>query len=159
MNTKLPHDTPENEEEACRIIKNLKTLLTAQHKNLAQYIDLAEKQKKAICSEEMDKISVYMELENRCRAAITACDKAFVNWHKKYEKLALKNPDENIEKMYASLQKLQERAYRANARNRALVKEKLVNMKKEIAALSFKPYNVSSPYKKIGTPSFIDITS
>ncbi len=159
MNEKSPHNVQQNDAAANCIMKNLKNLLTVQHENLTQYLNLSLKEKKAIRSEDMDKITVYMELENRFNATITACDKALVNWRKKYDMLVQQRPDHDIASRYASLQVLLEQAYQANIANKTLVKEKLTDMKKEIASLPFRSYNVSSPYKKIGTPNFIDITS
>ncbi|MBN1797802.1 MAG: flagellar export chaperone FlgN [Spirochaetales bacterium] len=159
MSEKSSHNIQQYTKTGNLIIKNLKHLLAAQHKNLKQYLNLLEKEKAAILSEDMDKISVYIELENRFNTTLTACDKALTNWKKKYQNLVQNQPARDIQEMFTLLQELTEQAYQANTTNKTLVKEKLALMKKELAALPFRSYKVSSPYKKIGTPNFIDISS
>lgn len=159
MKEKFPHNREQNDETTSHIIKNFKTLLTRQHENLIQYLNLLVKEKKVIESEDMDKIAAYIELENKFNETITICNKTLTSWRKKYEKIVKKKLLAELERQYISLQELQEQAFRANKVNQALVKEKLAEMKKEIAALPVRSYKISSPYKKIGTPNFIDITS
>jgi hypothetical protein len=133
-------------------------MLLNQQQNMRDYLVLLKNEKTAILKTDLDKIALYTELEGRHNTAITSGAKALLSWSLKYQKEVAPAVRE-IEGLRAGLEALRQKALKANLENKNLLKEKLQAIKKEIDALPFRNYIVSSPYKKIGKPNFIDISS
>jgi hypothetical protein len=146
------------EKSRISVIQNLKNLLLHQQKNIRDYLILLKNEKTAIVEADLDKIALYTELEGRHNTAITSGNKALVSWDLKYQK-EVTPPDDEIERLKGGLEDLRRNALKINLENKALLNEKLKGIKKEMNALPFRNYIVSSPYKKIGNPKFIDISS
>jgi flagellar biosynthesis/type III secretory pathway chaperone len=149
--------TPHGQARAA-IIQNLKNLLLNQQKNIRDYLTLLKNEKNAILRADPDKIAAYTELESRHNTALTTCNKTILSWSLKYQK-EVTPPVREIEELKEELETLRQKALKANLENKTLLKENLKALKKELDALPFRKYIVSSPYKKIGKPNFIDISS
>ncbi|MEJ2662918.1 MAG: flagellar export chaperone FlgN [Spirochaetia bacterium] len=141
-----------------KIIQSLKNVLQTINKNISDYLTLLKKEQHVIQQSDPDNLAVYIDMERRFNHSIDSCNKSLESWKRKYNS-EVKGPCPEIDELTARLEQLKQQALKANRYNNDLVKDSLKSIKKELDTLTSKTFHVSSPYKKIGTPKFIDISS
>lgn len=140
------------------ITEKYEKLLQKQCKNIDNYLKLLNEEEKAIKKGDVIKIEKYKELEETTVRKIISFQNTIEPLENQYKQNPLQN-DNNIIGLHKSISKKLKAALAANKQNQLLLKQEMKSIKKELKAIRKIKPNCQSPYKKIGTPKFIDYST
>lgn len=133
--------TQEELNERVAILRNFKKLLERQREKFNEYLDVLEKQKDSITSEDGDALLIHTEIESQVVKSIANLQKVIVPMQKLYSSCENnENPDKTVENLQNELDILQKRVLEQNKMNRDLLS---IHMER----LQTKIHNFKNPYK------------
>jgi flagellar biosynthesis/type III secretory pathway chaperone len=137
------------------ILKRLKEHLLSQRNKFENYLDLLDKEEDSIRSGNLDALGAQVEVEKSIVEEIYAFQKV-INPLQDLYRVAYPTRESELPHIESSLEHLRVRVLEHNERNRNLLREALVSLRREIKSLKM-PKQANSPYGDVDAPSVIDI--
>jgi hypothetical protein len=131
-------------------------MLQRQKGKFQSYLLLLEKEEESIGSGDAEKLLAQVEMEQSIISEVLALRKAIAPLEDLYQ-AAYPEKETTIPCLKSSLAKMGESIIARNARNRALLKEKMEDLRNEVARLRSWPKS-ASPFAE-AVPSLVDITT
>jgi hypothetical protein len=144
-------------EERVRILRRLRETLTAQRKKFRNYLVLLEREEEIIRSGDLEKLESQVEVEQSIVSEIFKLQKAIRPLDELYRK-AYPLREKSISSLESSLENVKKQVLVKNEKNRLLLKEKMALLRQEIKELR-SGYSMKSPFREIGTPTLVDIST
>ncbi len=144
------------DEEKVAVLKRLRGMLVQQKEKFQAYLGLLEKQEQSITGGNAEKLLEQVELEKTIIADIFTLKKVITPLEDLYH-AAYPRAESTVPKLQAALEDMGQQVVARNAKNRALLKEKMETLRREISTLRAWP-KAASPFAA-ATPSLVDITT
>jgi hypothetical protein len=138
------------------VLKRLREMLARQREKLQAYLELLERQEDSIQQGEAERLLAQVEMERTIIAEIYTLKRVIAPLETLYN-AAYPSAEGTVPRLKATLDAMGEQVIAHNTRNRALLKEKMNELRQEIGSLRAWP-KASSPYAEV-TPRLIDITT
>jgi hypothetical protein len=146
----------ETTESKIAILRRLREMLVRQREKFQAYLELLESQEGSIQRGEAEALLAQAEMEQAIIAEIYTLRKVIAPLQTLYQ-AAYPASEQTIPRLHATLNAMGDQVVAHNARNRALLKEKMSALRHEIGSLRAWPKD-TSPFAEV-TPSLIDITT
>ncbi len=122
------------------ILKRLREMLVRQRDRFASYLSILEREEDAIRAGDADRLASYVELEQSVVAEIGVLRKVIDPLEDLYQasisaSSAPAAGDDGVDELKATLERMAREVLERNARNRALLREKVDELRMEIASL------------------------
>jgi hypothetical protein len=144
------------EENKAAVLKRLREMLLRQKEKFQAYLGLLEQEEKSIAGGDTEKLLAQVELENTIIAEIFTLKKVITPLEALY-KAAYPLAESTVPKLQVALEDMGQQVVARNSRNRALLKERMEELRREITTLRAWP-RAASPYAEV-QPSLVDITT
>ena len=144
-------------EKRIQIIKSLRECLLRQREKFQAYLNLLEKEEKAILAEDVDRIEHHVELEQNIVGEIYTLQRVINPLEDLYQ-TSFPEREESIQELRVSLDRLRDKVLVRNKWNREILMDRMSDLRLRIQSLE-RPLNNHSPYIEIAVPTMIDITS
>jgi flagellar biosynthesis/type III secretory pathway chaperone len=138
------------------ILKRLREMLLRQRETFQSYLDLLEQEHLSIAEGDVERLQSQVELERSVIAELRNLGKVIRPLEDLYQ-LAYPEREDTVPALKAVLEKMGGEVKERNARNKAALKEKMDELRREITELRAWP-RTSSPYAEVA-PSLVDITT
>lgn len=145
-----------NLDERVRILKRLRRMLLAQRNRFRQYLGILEHEERAILERDVDRLTRHVEIEQGIVREIFALQKVIGPLDELYRR-AYPSGESEIPPLRESLRHLREQVLARNEANRALLRDKMADLKDQIERIRL-PRNTKSPYGRVPAPTMIDVT-
>jgi hypothetical protein len=146
----------ETTESKIAVLKRLREMLARQREKFQAYLVLLESQEASIRRGEAETLLAQVEMEHGIIAEIYSLRKVIAPLETLY-RAAYPAAEQTIPRLQATLEDMGKHVIAHNARNRALLKDKMNDLRLEIGSVRVWPKD-SSPFAEV-TPSLIDITT
>ncbi len=143
-------------EQRTAVLKKLRDMLARQRDKLQSYLDLLELEHDAIADGDVERLQAQVELERGVIAEIQTIVRVVRPLEDLYQ-AAYPEREDTVPALQAALAKLGTQVKERNARNRAALKEKMEDLRREIAGLRAWPRG-DSPLAA-APASLVDITT
>ena len=137
------------------IVKRLREMLLRQRERFQSYLAILERQEQDIADGDAEKLLVHVELEQAVIAEIFTLKRVIAPLEDLYQ-AAYPEPEQTIPPLALTLERMGAQVIERNARNRAMLKERMDTLREEIGSLRAWPR--LSPYAEV-VPSLVDITT
>ncbi len=146
------------------ILKRLREMLLRQRGRLASYLSILEQEEQAIMAGDADRLASYVELEQSVVAEIGVLRKVIDPLDDIYQASCPAAPstaqsDDGLTELKATLERMGAEVLERNARNRALLREKVDELRMEIASLRRWPTGRGAMAARPAEPTLVDITT
>ncbi len=148
--------TMETTEQKIAVLRRLREMLARQRERFQAYLELLEGQHDSILRGEAETLLAQVEMEQAIIAEIYSLRKVIAPLEALYQ-AAYPGTEQTVPRLKATLEAMQGQLVTHNARNRALLKERMNDLRLEIGSLRAWP-RASSPFAEV-TPSLVDITT
>jgi hypothetical protein len=138
------------------IVKRLREMLLRQRERFHSYLAILEQQERDIEEGDAEKLLVHVELEQAVIAEIFTLKKVIAPLEDLYQ-AAYPEPEPTIPPLALTLEKMGSQVIERNARNRAMLKDRMDALREEIGSLRAWPRSFS-PFAEV-VPSLVDITT
>jgi hypothetical protein len=145
-----------HDEQKINVLRRLREMLVQQKAKFQAYLGLLEQQEQSIVGGEAEKLLAQVELEKTIIADIFTLKKVITPLEDLYH-AAYPLAESTVPKLQAALEDMGEQVVARNAKNRALLKERMEVLRREISSLRAWP-RAASPFAEV-TPSLVDITT
>ncbi len=144
-------------EQRVTILRRLRETLVTQREKFSNYLALLEKEGENIRNGTLDKLESQVEVEQSIIGEIFTLQKVIRPLDELYRK-AYPLKEKSILNLESSLENIKKQVLVKNEKNRLLLKEKMALLRQEIKDLR-SGYSMKSPFRKIGTPTLVDIST
>ena len=144
-------------EQRVTILRRLRETLATQREKFSNYLALLEKEEEIIRNGNLDKLESQVEVEQSIISEIFTLQKVIRPLDELYRK-SYPLKETSILNLESSLENIKKQVLVKNDRNRLLLKEKMALLRQEIKDLR-SGYSMKSPFRKIGTPTLVDIST
>lgn len=144
-------------EQRVTILRRLRETLATQREKFSNYLALLEKEEETIRNGTLDKLESQVEVEQSIIGEIFTLQKVIRPLDELYRK-AYPLKEKSILNLESSLENIKKQVLVKNEKNRLLLKEKMALLRQEIKDLR-SGYSMKSPFRKIGTPTLVDIST
>ena len=144
-------------QERVTILRRLRETLSAQREKFRNYLALLEKEEEIIRKGDIERLESQVEVEQSIISDIFKLQRAMRPLDVLYRK-AYPMREKSIANLESSLENVKKRVLVKNEKNRLLLKEKMALLRQEIKELR-SGYSMKSPFKEIGTPTLVDIST
>jgi hypothetical protein len=144
-------------EQRIAILRRLRETLSAQREKFRRYLVLLQKEEEIIHNGNLDKLESQVEVEQTIIAEIFKLQKVIRPLDELYRR-AYPVREKSISHLESSLANIKKQVLAKNEKNRLLLKEKMALLRQEIKELR-SGYSMKSPYREIGTPTLVDIST
>jgi flagellar biosynthesis/type III secretory pathway chaperone len=138
------------------ILKRLREMLLRQREKFQSYLELLEQEHASITEGDVESLQVQVELERTVIAEIRNLGRVIRPLEDLYQ-IAYPEREDTVPALKAVLEKMGAQVKERNTRNKAALKEKMDELRREISGLRAWP-RAASPYAEV-TPSLVDITT
>ena len=138
------------------IVRRLRDMLTRQRERFQSYLAILEQEERDIQSGDAEKLLTHVELEQSVIADIFTLRKVIAPLQELYQ-AAYPEPEQTIPPLSRTLEKMGTQVIERNARNKALLKRSMEELRQEIGSLRAWPRD-GSPFAEV-VPSLVDITT
>jgi flagellar biosynthesis/type III secretory pathway chaperone len=142
--------------ERVALLKRLRDMLVQQREKFRHYLDILDNEEEAIRTRDVDALETYVQLETSVLAEIQAFGKVIRPLESLYAS-AYPNQESQIPPLRDSLARLRDRVLERNEQNRALMRERIDELKKEVEELRL-PNTRRSLYGAVES-RMVDITT
>jgi len=143
--------------ERVALLKKLRSLLSSQRDKFKQYLIVLERQEEDILAKDVDKLEARVDLEQSIAKDIFAFQKV-VDPLREIYRMAYPLREQEIPELETSLDHLREQVLQRNKRNQELLKDRMVDLRREIADIRSRRTRRPS-FAGRPEPSLIDITT
>jgi hypothetical protein len=143
-------------EQKVALLKRLRGMLQRQREKFQGYLLLLEEEESSIARGDADTLLVQVEMEKSIIADIFALKKVIDPLETLYQ-AAYPRTEQTVPRLKATLEKIGEQVIAHNAKNRALLRARMDDLRLEIASLRAWPK--SSPSFSQAVPGLVDITT
>jgi flagellar biosynthesis/type III secretory pathway chaperone len=143
-------------QQRVAILKRLREMLQRQRGKFQSYLALLEKEQEAIERGDAERLLAQVEMEQSIISEIFTLKKAIAPLEDLYQ-AAYPERETTIPGLKTTLEKMGEQIIAHNAINRALLREKMEDLRHEVALLRAWPKR-ASPFAE-AVPSLVDITT
>ena len=143
-------------QQRAAILKRLREMLQRQRGKFQSYLALLEKEQESIESGDAERLLAQVEMEQSILSEIFTLKKAIAPLEDLYQAVYPER-ETTIPSLKTALEKMGERIIAHNARNRALLREKMEDLRHEVSLLRAWPKS-ASPFAE-AVPSLVDITT
>ncbi len=155
-----PDPTPLDSGQKAEILRRLREMLLAQREKLASYLDLLELQGASIAEGDVERLAAQVELEETVISEIKSLARVIRPLEDLYH-AAYPQREDSVPALQAALERLGSRVKEQNARNRAALKDRMEELRREIAGMRAWP---RAGWPRDGTfaeaaPRLVDITT
>ncbi|HVO40486.1 MAG TPA: flagellar export chaperone FlgN [Spirochaetia bacterium] len=150
----MPTSTTNSAEQKVAILKRLREMLRQQREKLQGYLRLLEQEEKSIHRGDAESLLAQVEMEKSIIADIFALKKVIQPLESLYQS-AYPRAEETVPKLRATLEKMGEQVIAHNAKNRALLRDRMEELRVEIASLRSWP---KSTFRE-AAPRLVDIST
>jgi hypothetical protein len=159
MGDKVPVKTASDMtlEQRVSMLRRLRETLVVQREKFRNYLALLEKEEEIILSGDIERLESQVEVEQSIIAEIFTLQKVIRPLDELYRK-SYPMKERSITSLESSLQSIKKQVLMKNEKNRLLLKEKMAILRQEIKALR-KDYRSHSPFREIGIPTLVDIST
>jgi hypothetical protein len=137
------------------VLRRLREMLVRQRSKFASYLDVLEREEEAIREADADRLAACVELEGSVIADLCTLKKVIDPLEDLYQ-AAWPEREPAVTELKATLERMSAQVIEKNEANRALLRQKLDEMRLEIASLRRWP-RPPSPFAAAATPSLVDI--
>ena len=138
------------------ILKRLREMLLRQKEKFQAYLGLLEQEEKSIAGGDMEKLLAQVELEKTIIADIFTLKRVITPLEALYT-AAYPHAESTVPRLQEALEDMGKEIVVRNGRNRALLKERMEDLRREISTLRAWP-RAASPFAEV-VPGLIDITT
>jgi hypothetical protein len=138
------------------ILKRLREMLLRQREKFQAYLSLLEHEEASIRNGEPEKLLVQAEMEQAIIAEIFTLKKVIEPLETLYQ-AAYPRTESTVPRLKSTLDAMAQQVIAHNASNRALLRERMSDLRQEINSLRSWP-KTGSPFAEV-VPSLIDITT
>jgi hypothetical protein len=131
-------------------------MLLAQRDKFRQYLGILEHEERAILERDVDRLTRHVEIEQGIVREIFALEKVIGPLDELYRRVYPAGERE-IPPLRESLRHLQDQVLARNESNRALLREKMQDLRDQIDHLRL-PKPKRSPYARTPSPTMIDVS-
>ncbi len=151
-------------DSSATILKRLREMLQRQRGKLASYLTILEGEEEAIHSGDADRLASYVELEQSVVAEIGVLRKVIDPLDDIYQAAfsatsSEGHSDDGLSQLKTTLERMGAEVLERNARNRALLREKVDELRLEIATLRRWPTARGALAARPSEPTLVDITT
>jgi DNA-binding FadR family transcriptional regulator len=143
-------------EQKVAILKRLREMLQRQREKFHGYLALLEQEESSITSGDAESLLAQVEMEKSIIADIFSLKKVIEPLETLYQ-AAYPRTEQTVPRLKATLEKMSEQVIAHNEKNRALLRERMDDLRVEIASLRAWP-RVSSSFSQ-AAPGLVDITT
>ncbi|MFO8063909.1 MAG: flagellar export chaperone FlgN [Spirochaetota bacterium] len=143
-------------QERVALLHRLREMLVQQRDKFQHYLEILDNEEEAIRNRDVEALESYVRLETSVLGEIQAFQKVIRPLESLYRS-AYPDEESQIPPLRASLSRLRSRVLERNEQNRALMRERIDELKKEIRELKL-PNNRRSLYREVET-RMVDITT
>jgi len=143
-------------EQKVALLKRLREMLQRQRKKFQGYLAVLEQEESSIAKGDADALLAQVEMEKSIIADIFALKKVIEPLETLYQ-AAYPRTEQTVPRLKATLEKMSQQVIDHNARNRALLRARMDDLRLEIASLRAWP-RASSSFSQ-PTPGLVDITT
>jgi hypothetical protein len=144
------------EENKVAVLKRLREMLLRQKEKFQAYLGLLEQEEICISGGDTEKLLAQVELEKGIIAEIFTLKKVITPLEALY-KAAYPRAESTVPRLQVALEDMGQQVVARNGRNRALLKERMEELRREITTLRAWP-RAASPFAE-AQPSLVDITT
>ncbi|MFP4374712.1 MAG: flagellar export chaperone FlgN [Spirochaetaceae bacterium] len=142
--------------ERVAMLHRLRDMLVQQRAKFQEYLDILDNEERAIRDRDVEALEWYVQLETSVLGEIHAFQKVIRPLESLYRS-AYPHEESRIPPLRASVARLRERVLERNEQNRALMRERIDELKREIRELRI-PRAGTSPYRAAES-RLVDITT
>ncbi|GAB1432129.1 hypothetical protein MASR2M29_07540 [Spirochaetota bacterium] len=156
----MPRDSrlPKEElEERVAILKRFRELLVRQRDKFSEYLAVLDRQHSDIESGDVDALVSHVEREQGIVSEIFAVQKVIAPLEDMYRVAYAGTEPESIDDLKTTLSDLKEKVVVKNAENRALLKQRMEMLRKEVMTIGGPYAKRKSVYASQAEPSALDI--
>ena len=143
-------------EQKVVVLKRLREMLQRQREKFQGYLTILEQEESSINRGDAESLLAQVEMEKTIIADIFSLKKVIEPLESIYQK-AYPHTETTVPRLKATLEKMGEQVIAHNARNRALLRERMDSLRMEIASLRAWP-KAPSPFRE-AVPRLVDITT
>lgn len=143
-------------DQKVALLKRLREMLHRQREKFQGYLALLEQEESCINSGDAEGLLAQVEMEKSIIADIFSLKKVIEPLESLYQ-AAYPQTEQTVPRLKATLEKMSEQVIAHNAKNRALLRARMDDLRLEIASLRAWPRSSSSFSQ--ATPGLIDITT
>jgi hypothetical protein len=144
------------EENKVAVLKRLREMLLRQKEKFQAYLGLLEQEEKSITGGDTEKLLAQVELEKTIIAEIFTLKRVITPLEALYT-AAYPLSESTVPRLKEALEDMGQQVVARNSRNRALLKERMEELRREITTLRAWP-RAASPFAEVH-PSLVDITT
>jgi|WetSurMetagenome_2_1015567.scaffolds.fasta_scaffold938638_1 hypothetical protein len=144
------------EENKVAVLKRLREMLLRQKEKFQSYLSLLEQEESSIVGGDTERLLSQVELEKTIIAEIFTLKKVIAPLETLYT-AAYPLSESTVPRLREALQDMGQELVARNGRNRALLKERMEELRREISTLRAWPRS-ASPFAEV-VPSLVDITT
>jgi len=149
-------NAPETTEQKVALLKRLREMLQRQREKFQGYLVLLEQEESSINRGDADMLLAQVEMEKSIIADIFSLTKVIGPLETLYQ-TAYPQMEQTVPRLKATLEKMSEQVIAHNAKNRALLRARMDELRLEIASLRTWPRSTSS-FSPVA-PGLVDITT
>lgn len=142
--------------ERVATLHRLRDMLVEQRAKFQEYLEILDSEEAAIRNRDVDALEGYVQLETAVLAEINSFQKVIRPLERLY-RWAYPDEESQIPPLRSSLARLRERVLERNEQNRALMRERIEELKREISELKL-PKAKKSLYAGVES-RLVDITT
>jgi hypothetical protein len=146
----------EQSDQKVAVLKRLREMLVRQREKFSSYLQLLEKEEESIRRGDSDRLIAQVELERSIIADIFTLKKVITPLETLYQ-AAYPETESTIPRLKATLEAMSSEVVAHNARNRALLRDRMEELRKEIGSLRAWPRDGASFAEVV--PRMVDITT
>ncbi len=143
-------------EQRVALLKRLRDMLQRQREKFQGYLSLLEQEESSIARGDAETLLTQVEMEKSIIADIFSLKKVIEPLENLYQ-AAYPRAEETVPRLKATLDRMSEQVIAHNAKNRALLRARMDDLRLEIASLRAWPRG-SSSFSPV-TPGLVDITT
>ncbi|HTP57324.1 MAG TPA: flagellar biosynthesis protein FlgN [Spirochaetia bacterium] len=143
-------------DQKVALLKRLRDMLQRQREKFQGYLVLLEQEESSIARGDADSLLAQVEMEKSIIADIFALKKVIEPLETLYQ-AAYPRTEQTVPQLKATLEKMSQQVISHNAKNRALLRARMDDLRLEIASLRAWP-RASSSFSH-PTPGLVDITT
>jgi hypothetical protein len=144
-------------EQNVAVLRRLREMLARQREKLSAYLRLLECEGESIEAGDSERLLAQVEMEQSIIAEIFSLKKVIVPLEALYQAAYPEGSESTIPRLKATLETMGSEILMHNGRNRQRLRERMEDMRREIASLRTWP-RAASPFAGVA-PGLIDITT
>lgn len=134
-------------EERTAILRHLRSLLEKQRAKFREYLEVLESQNKVIAQENLESLTAHADLGQQIADSIVSLQKVIVPFEELYHQKVLNTgTEEEIPKLHADLETLQQKVLHQNKVNRELLAVHMEQLQQRMSDLHNPYKNTKSIY-------------